>query len=379
MPDLRSLLTEHHRWAERLGGNRVDFTGQILDDLELPGINLREAKLTGASLKACNLTDANLTEADLFGADLSACNLTSAKMVGADLRGTKLLAATIDRADLRNASLTEGTLVTFSDNGDARFSRRDGRDLHLAGGQLQGINLEGATNLTGTNLSGAKLSGANLDGAILSGANLVGAILHEVDTSAAHTDGALFSRLLPRSIRKSVDDHHQWLQSRGDEGRRLFLEKQDLTAIDFTGYDLSASSFRGSVLVASDFSRCTLSFVDFSGCDMTRVKMAHADASDGRFNDCKKLEANLRATTFNAEEIRGPDGKGTGRLVVTNLTGVNLKRANLTDTQFHRATMCRANLEGATIVSTLFGEADLEGAVVARLSSKDGARFDAAS
>ena len=344
-------------------------------------------------------------------------------MVGADLRGTKLLAATIDRADLRNASLTEGTLVTFSDNGDARFSRRDGRDLHLAGGQLQGINLDGATipgsiiactdltgaslrgavitgadltganltevdlsgaslkdvNLTGANLSGAKLSGANLDGAILSGANLVGALLHEVDTSAAHTDGALFSRLLPRSIRKSVDDHHRWLQSRGDEGRRLFLEKQDLTAIDFTGHDLSASSFRGSVLVASDFSRCTLSFVDFSGCDMTRVKMAHADASGGRFNDCKMLEANLRAAIFNAEEIRGPDGKGTGRLVVTNLTGVNLKRANLTDTQFHRATMCRANLEGATIVSTLFGEADLEGAVVARLSSKDGARFDAAS
>ena len=95
--------------------------------------NLREADLSGASLRGADLRWANL-----YGADLREANLRGANLYGADLHW-----ANLREANLRGANLTWANLY--------------GADLYWA--NLREVDLYGA-NLYGANLREANLRGA---------------------------------------------------------------------------------------------------------------------------------------------------------------------------------------------------------------------------
>ena len=63
----------------------TNFTGTVLDDANLQGINMCGAKATGLSVRKANLRGANLRRADLTGADLTGADLTGADLAEAVL------------------------------------------------------------------------------------------------------------------------------------------------------------------------------------------------------------------------------------------------------------------------------------------------------
>ena len=75
---------------------------QLLDTLECPDCDLRNADFSGQNLQGANLTGANLS-----GADLTRTNLRGANLKNATLLGVKLSETALSGADLRNADLSD--------------------------------------------------------------------------------------------------------------------------------------------------------------------------------------------------------------------------------------------------------------------------------
>src|ERR1700724_3099865 len=98
---LEERLALHRLWIERAaGGVRADLSGATLTDLQLAGIDLREAILRGTTFIDSNLSGANLSGADLTDSDLRNGNLMGADLSGADLTGARFQFALLGGAYL---------------------------------------------------------------------------------------------------------------------------------------------------------------------------------------------------------------------------------------------------------------------------------------
>ena len=73
----------------------ADFSGKDLSDIDLGGIDFRNAKLQGASLFASKLVNADFRGADLRGANLNGAWLMGTDFGGADLSGASLLSVVV--------------------------------------------------------------------------------------------------------------------------------------------------------------------------------------------------------------------------------------------------------------------------------------------
>ncbi len=111
----------------------------VLPGTDLRGIDLSGCSLRGADLREADLQGADLDGADLWGADLGGANLNLAVLRGANLRGCSLRGATLLKADLDGANLHRADLVNANLEGAALESARLDRARFADGssGELQ--------------------------------------------------------------------------------------------------------------------------------------------------------------------------------------------------------------------------------------------------
>lgn len=119
---------------------RMDLQGMTLVRADLSGSNLSTANLTQTLLREANLQGANLTGAELVETDLSGANLSQAVLVRANLEGVNFAGADLQGSYFDGANLSE---VNFS------------------GADLRGASL-GNADITGSTFTGAQLDGATL-------------------------------------------------------------------------------------------------------------------------------------------------------------------------------------------------------------------------
>ncbi len=179
---LRRSVVEWNAWRKEHPDTRLDLSGVDLIEADLSGADLSRVFLLGADLTKADLTGANLEGADLTEVDLAARNLAKANLTKA-----RLIKANLYRANLTGAILKEAHLI------GANLMNAILTGAHLEGTDLMGANLHGATlneaDLTKAYLMGANLSGANFTGAILKEANLKGALLLETNLERANLTG----------------------------------------------------------------------------------------------------------------------------------------------------------------------------------------------
>ena len=75
----------------------IDLSGLYLGCADLSGADLEFVNLSGANLSDANLSGANLTNVDLTGANLSGANLFGAELEGVDVSGADLSGANLSR------------------------------------------------------------------------------------------------------------------------------------------------------------------------------------------------------------------------------------------------------------------------------------------
>lgn len=165
---VQDLLDAHIQFVASNGakGSVADFTDidmrtlGSLSDLDLTGLQARNANMYGMDLVRVRLQGANLESVDLrfallVGADLRGVNLRDAKLSGADLRDCKLGPLLLGK-DRRLPSRLVNAVFSYADlrGADLRYAEMTDADLtnaRMSGAQLEGILLDGAT-LAGSGL-----------------------------------------------------------------------------------------------------------------------------------------------------------------------------------------------------------------------------------
>lgn len=255
---------------------KADLSGSIFTRVILKKANLSGAKLTGSNLAEANLSGANLTDADLTDADLTAANLTDADLSG----------ATLEDAILEGANLAQAVLR-----------------------KIKGAN--------------ADFTKAVLDGAMFDNADLQGAEL-----TKAHMDNSSFegADLTEASIR-------------GAEGRRVNMDKADLTELRASG---------GCILRQCSFRQASGRESIWTQADLATSDFAYADLQGADFSSAHLIEAN-----FQAAECRGT------RFSKASLTQAVFLQTNLFEALLDKTSLLNSDFRGANLYGAEFLEAEL--------------------
>ena len=102
----------------------LDLSSSNLARETFGGIDLTNAKLSGANFQDSYLFNADLSGSDLRGADLSGAELYGADLSGADLSGANLSGANMEEANLKGA-LLEGIIIGKFDSNDTDLTGAD--------------------------------------------------------------------------------------------------------------------------------------------------------------------------------------------------------------------------------------------------------------
>jgi uncharacterized protein YjbI with pentapeptide repeats len=166
--------------------------------MDMEGINIWSADLSGA-----NLSDANLSDALLEGVDFTNANATSANFDEADLFTTIMVGATFDNASLRDTNMEDAYAIGGSFiNADLRGADlyfADFRNANVSGANFSGnyfhsFDLPGATahnaNFSDARMTFMNMRDTDLQGADLSGTSLGHVSFHNADFSDATLLGA---------------------------------------------------------------------------------------------------------------------------------------------------------------------------------------------
>jgi uncharacterized protein YjbI with pentapeptide repeats len=418
--DLRGASTHYTHFGRlrrvRLDGadaENVYFTDD-LEDCSLRGANLRDAWLMyerPATVKRCDFRKAKLAEARARQGTFIDCGFTAADLTDAELEKSAFRRVDFTRADLSRVHAKD---CKFD---GAKFLRATLRRADLRGASLAGADLRHA-DLRDAVLSGADLTGATVDGADFAGAVLTGAKVAGLDPSkaknyqppAARTPGPSVTELAKAAAGSrhfvtsaEVDlgkDEHAELQLDAElSGRQRQVEafsryvRGDHHAVDL----IDAPSFgRGLLNLADRWPNATLRLdsVQVKGSRTLRGQKlkdlalaAWAEAFGGAAPSADALhrqkagqEAAVRALReamlaelrggaagvkkWNARTERERDQIGPLHglnLSGAKLSGVNLRKRDLTRASFRGATLRKVSFWSAVVPSADFSRADLTG------------------
>lgn len=158
-----------------------------------------------------------------------------------------------------------------------------------------------------------------------------------------------------KNIIDQLQQHKLWVETVGEQGKKLGLDEIDLRSIDLSDYSLDqayftecifnsmslqSSDFHNSVLCSSEFIstnlyganfyKADLSYTNFSKSYMQSTKLAKADCYEAIFRDTDLTDANLVACLF----------------YDTNFQNAILKNADISVASFKNVVLHGADLSG---------------------------------
>lgn len=114
--EVTTMLAKHQLWLNGDGGECADFSKCFMDNMKLPGVQLKGANFDGAVLVNVHLAEANLDEASFDGTKFQGCDLynvtaddasfTGASFHDTDLRWTKLIHCNFKNAVISGCELS---------------------------------------------------------------------------------------------------------------------------------------------------------------------------------------------------------------------------------------------------------------------------------
>lgn len=159
--------------------------------------------------------------------------------------------------------------------------------------------------------------------------------------------------------------HHEWLKLDPDQkeekiGKRLNLEKYDLTKLilenkDLTLVDFTGSSFRGVKMWATNFDGAFLLETDFRDANLWKASLKDAYLEKANFEQANLCSSNLHEADLNSANLKKADLKKSD-LSKANFSYCNLEKAdlsftNIEGTDFKLSNLSQASFRGAWLRS----------------------------
>jgi len=295
-----------------------------------------DADRTRAAVLEALATHKDLREWDLTGMDLSRIDFRGANLEGAFLEGANLEGCCFQGVNAARVVFTR-----------ARLSRAD---------------LERAC-LTETNFGET-----NLDDAILRSADLTGAILCKTKLVRTDLTGARLDRA---DLTEAVFENVTFANVKAKE---TLFSKANLADVDFRGVDLDQCTFTESSIERADFSGAKLrstTFIDvagaqarFQGAVMTNLRVARLERgtsfAQGQFDRADLSGANLRGADLTGASFRDAI-LNQADMSSCKLVGADLEGARAVEARFVKADMTDANLCRTDLMNTLLTRAIVRG------------------
>lgn len=379
------------------GGARAVIQYHNLANLDFGGCDLSLGDFAGSILVNANLSHGIFAGANFFACDLRNSDLKDADLSRTDLRGAYIAGANLTGANLEAADLREGKIMKRGEQGvlvDRKRAAGTGAKTVLTGAKLSNTNMAGvqaqSADFTDADLSGVMLTGANLSGVNFEGANLADSDMSRTDLSYANmrdtiiagammdnteqtglamsnviTDLDMGDKLenLGKSLAQLLEEHTVWVSTAGRKGRQLDLSGYDLhDVIDLRSYPLTAIRAVGANFLNQDLQRAAMQSALFDRCDFRDCLMNEADLRGSSLKYAEMARVTLAGALLCPLQFDNSDG--SKRLQRVDLSGANLRYADLYEADFRDCIMMGVDLSGANLRGADLRRADLTGALL---------------
>ncbi|MBE9114041.1 pentapeptide repeat-containing protein [Nodosilinea sp. LEGE 07298] len=134
----------------------------------------------------------------------------------------------------------------------------------------------------------------------------------------------------------------------------------DLNCAEFSGADLSGADLIDANLCGANLISTDLSGANLSGANLSGANLSGADLSSTNLSGADLSSTNLSGANLNCAELR-----------YANLSGADLRYANLSGADLRQANLSGADLNCALLVDANFSDANLSGALLFFINSRD--------
>jgi nucleoid DNA-binding protein len=166
------------------------------------------------------------------------------------------------------------------------------------------------------------------------------------DVTQARNSAATSGFINPKDLKKILNDHRRWLDSKGESGKKATLTGARLVRADLYGLRLSRINFQGA---------------DLRGADLSEADLYEANLEEAKLNDAILEWASLDGASLKRADLQGAD------LRWANLEGTNLTGANLRSTNFEGANLKGAKLSEADLFGTNLRNTDMQGTILTKI------------
>ncbi|RKP52331.1 DUF2169 family type VI secretion system accessory protein [Trinickia fusca] len=263
------------------------FAGAMFENADLSGTDLADTDLSRTVLARATLRQTKFCHSDLTGANLSLADCDHTDFTGADLSD-----CIVERVQLRNCRLTGATLANtrFGDCGfkATDFSRATLSNLIFIDQSFEEVDFSGATIrkmlLLNCSLVAVRFSAANIEGFGIVEAQAPGQLRFD----HANLVKACFVRHCDMGRADFSSASLKEVNFRETNLRDADFSRARIASCDFTDACLQAAHFRGAKVEGSFFVRA-----DFTGADLRDTDLLAAYLRGATLNGADLRRANL--------------------------------------------------------------------------------------
>jgi uncharacterized protein YjbI with pentapeptide repeats len=172
-----------------------------------------------------------------------------------------------------------------------------------------------------------------------------------------------------------VQQHQEWVDSGGREGRRATFRGEYFRGADFSGLMLAEASFRSANLSATKFRGANLERADFVESNLSAADFTHASLSRATFQRAQLAQTDFSMVSAQETDFSAVDAVGAifqraqlewAIFRDAQLGGADFKQANLSKSNLRGATVFRAKMEDANLTQADCREANFDSATMTR-------------
>jgi uncharacterized protein YjbI with pentapeptide repeats len=194
-------------------------------------------------------------------------------------------------------------------------------------------------------------------------------------------DQSKHRKISQKQLKKILDEHQKWLESKGKEGAKADLSLANLCSIklrqvDLTGgnlqeVDLSHAKIENTVLNEAVIEKANLHGARFRKVFLLRTNLRQAILMEAKLEEVSLIGADLQEANVVVADLQGANlayaDLQKAALWSTNLQGAflpnaKLQKAELRQAKLRMANLSEANLKGADLSDTDLREAELQDA-----------------
>ena len=368
--DLKFMDLSNHDFTNADLTN-ADLRFTVIENTSFEGAKLTNVEFSRSQMENVNFSNTDLTNAKFFGSKMDYVKFDNADLANSDLRAIKANYITLENSNLDNADLSKSIIF------ESDFSTANLTNVKLTSAKLI------KDNFTNSDFSTVIIKGDSFNKTVFAGSNLSNVNFDKVDLKNVNFSAYMFNdKLISGADLSSVDFHSNSSIENAVLSEISFLDYNDETLAD--EFYIILDRYYLEKDIDPTVEKMTDCMLEFSGqweyeCIINSVNtIKKMEKFSYDITDVRNKSVNLQNSNLSGLDLSGfniskfywdffqyyyqsvPERNN-------NLIGIDLRDADLSNTNFENADLSYSNMQGAdltgaNLTNTNLHNANLEGA-----------------